>query len=314
MIEHDFDLPHPVRPYPKLIINAAITGMIPAKKDTPHVPVTVQEIIDDAHRCCRAGASIIHIHARDKNGLPTSDKKVYAEIIEGIRQRCPDVIICASASGRRENAFEKRADVLNLEGTAKPDMASLTLGSLNFLKDTSINSPEVIEKLAIKMRENSIVPELEIFDTGMINAAKMLVRKGILQKPFYCNLLLGLPFTASATLFDIACMVNELPGEFHWAAAGIGKFQLNMNIAAIIMGGHVRVGIEDNIYYDNEREILATNEMLIKRIVRIAAEIGREIATSSQARQILGLNSSSSGDVKNDYKWAMQESNLRPAD
>jgi 3-keto-5-aminohexanoate cleavage enzyme len=312
--ERDFEMPYPLRPYPKLIINAAITGMVPTKADNPNVPISIPEIIDDAIRCCRAGASIIHIHARDKNGVPSSDRRIYAEIIEGIRTQCPDVIICVSASGRLENSFEKRSDVLNLDGALKPDMASLTLGSFNFLRQASVNSPETIEKLAGKMRQNAIVPEMEIFDTGMINAAKVLVRKGILREPFYCNLLLGSAYTAPATLFDLACMVKNLPAGFHWAAAGLGKFQLNMNIAAIVMGGNVRVGLEDNIYYDSDKRVLATNELLIERVVHLAGEIGREIANPLQARQIIGLAKPVPTKVKEISKWAMQDSNLRPAD
>jgi uncharacterized protein (DUF849 family) len=187
-------------------------------------------------------------------------------------------------------------------------MASLTLGSFNFLKQASVNSPETIEKLAGKMRENAIVPEMEIFDTGMINTAKVLVRKGILREPFYCNLLLGSAYTAPATLFDLACMVKNLPAGFHWAAAGLGKFQLNMNIAAIVMGGNVRVGLEDNIYYDNDKRVLATNEMLIERVVHFADEIGREIASPLQARQIIGLARLVPTKINEISKWAMQES------
>ena len=293
----EFDLPYPIRPYPKLIINAAITGMVHTRADTPHVPISVEEIIDDACRCQRAGASILHIHARDKKGLPSADRRIYAEIIEGIRSRCPEVIICVSTSGRVDGAFEKRVDVLNLEGPLKPDMASLTLGSLNFLKQASVNSPQTIENLALKMKENHIVPELEIFDTGMINAARMLAGRGVLKGPFYCNLLLGSAYTAQATLFDLAYMAGALPAGFNWAAAGIGKFQLNMNIAAVLMGANVRVGLEDNIFYDSEKKILATNEMLIERIVRIAREIGREIATPTEARQMLGLSADSNFSI-----------------
>jgi len=308
----DFDMPYPSRPYPKLIINAAITGMVHTKIDTPHVPVSVSEIIDDAIRCCRAGASIVHVHARDPKGIPSSDKGIYAEIIEGIRSRCPEVIICVSTSGRLETSFEKRTDVLCLDGALKPDMASLTLGSFNFLKQVSLNSPETIEKLALKMRENFITPELEIFDSGMINAAKMLVRKGVLCEPAYCNLLLGSAYTASATLFDIACMVKNLPAGFNWAAAGIGRFQLNMNIAAILMGGNVRVGIEDNIYYDGEKKVLATNEMLINRIVHLANELGREVANPCQARQMLGLASTAKASIKDRFS-SMGDAQIEPA-
>ncbi len=286
---YDMGIPHPGTPYPKLIINAALTGMVPTKSDSPHVPVTMDEIIRDAIACCHAGASIVHIHARDEEGKPTYRKEIYAEIIRGIRKQCPDLIICASTSGRVLNTFEKRSEVLELEGDAKPDMGSLTMGSLNFPKSASVNDPEMIQGLALKMKERDIVPEIEIFEFGMINAARVLISKGILRESFYFNLLLGEIYSAQGTLFDLAYMVKSLPPEVHWGAAGIGKFQLKMNLAAMLMGGHVRVGLEDNIYYGNDKKCLATNEMLIQRLARMAKEIGREVATPSEAREMVGI-------------------------
>ncbi|MCG8684024.1 MAG: 3-keto-5-aminohexanoate cleavage protein [Desulfobacterales bacterium] len=286
---YDMGLPHPMRQYPDLIINAAITGMVPTKEDTPHVPVTEEEIIEDAIRCCRAGASIIHIHVRDEKGAPTYEKNRYARIIKGIRKTCPDVILCASTSGRVHNTFEKRSDVLDLEEDLKPDMGSLTMGSLNFPGQASINTPDMINGLALKMKEKGIVPEIEIFETGMIWTAKVLIDKGVLEPPFYFNLLLGSIFSVPATLFDLACMVKSLPPDVQWGAAGIGRFQQKMNYAAMLMGGHVRVGLEDNLYFDTEKKQLATNEMLIKRIVRFAKDIGRTVATPERAREMMGL-------------------------
>lgn len=297
-VMYDLGIPHPITPYPKLIINAALTGMVPMKKDTPHVPISAEEIIQDALRCSNAGASIVHLHARDKDGSPTYKKEIYAQIIRGIRLQCPEVIICASTSGRIHNTFEKRSQVLELEGELKPDMASLTMGSLNFANQASINTPEMIEMLAVKMRDNGIIPEIEIFEAGMINTAKVLMKSGALQEPCYFNLLLGSIFSAPATLFDLACMVKSLPANAHWGAAGIGKFQLNMNLAAMLMGGNVRVGIEDNMYYDNGKSHLATNEMLILRLARLAAEIGREVATPTEARQIIGI------PLQSEYEFA----------
>lgn len=286
---YDLGIPHPVTPYPKLIINAAITGMVPKKADTPHIPITPQEIIEDAIRCCEAGASMVHLHARDEEGEPTYRKEIYAQIIQGIRQVCPDLIICVSTSGRVHNTFEKRSEVLELDGDVKPDMASLTMGSLNFPKQASVNTPEMIQNLALKMKERGIVPEIEIFEFGMINAAKILMNKHVLVEPFYFNLLLGSIYSAQATMFDLAYMVQSLPQGVQWGAAGIGKFQLTMNLAAILMGGHVRVGLEDNIFYGNDKKELATNEMLIKRLTRLAKEIGREAATLKEARGMIGL-------------------------
>jgi len=287
-IIYDLGLPHPIVPYPKLIINVALTGMVPTKENTPYVPINVQEIIEDSKNCYDAGATIVHLHARDENGEPTYRKEIYADIIKGIRECCPDLIICTSTSGRAHNTFEKRSEVLELDGDMKPDMASLTLGSLNFPNQASINTPEMIEKLAFKMKEKGIIPEVEIFEIGMINTAKVLIKKGLLEKPFYFNLLLGSIYSVPGTLFDLSYMVKSLPPDVHWGAAGVGKFQLNMNLAAILMGGNIRVGLEDNIYYNNKT--LATNVMLIQRIVRLANEVGREVATAKETRELLGIS------------------------
>ncbi len=289
MTHNSNSLPYPLTPYPKVIINAALTGMVPTKKDTPHVPVTVDEIVSDAVSCCKAGASIVHLHARDESGTPTYQKDIYAQIIRGIRQLCPDLIICVSTSGRVFSGFEQRAEVLELDGDVKPDMASLTLGSLNFPSQVSVNAPDMVEKLALRMKERNIMPELEIFDTGMISTAKILLKKGIISNPCYCNILLGSIYAGQATISDAAYFARMLPDNFIWSMAGIGIFQLKMNIASMIMGGGVRVGIEDCVYYDTHKTQLATNEALIQRVVRIAGEIGREIATPQETRQLLGL-------------------------
>jgi len=288
--QYDLGIPHPITPYPKLIINAAMTGMVPTKKDNPHVPVSVDQIIDDAINCYKAGASIVHVHARDSEQKPTYKKEIYAKIIEGIKSQCANVIICATTSGRVHNTFEKRSQVLELSGDLKPDMGSLTMGSLNFPNQSSVNTPEMIERLALKMKENGIVPEIEIFETGMISASNVLIKKGILKAPFYFNLLFGSIYSVPATLFDLSYMVKNLPPDVHWAAAGIGKFQLKINFASILMGGHVRVGLEDNLYYDQANKELATNEMLIARVVKFANEIGREVATAQEARDMLGIH------------------------
>ena len=288
--EYDLGIPHPIKPYQKLIINAAITGMVPTKKDNPHVPVSVDEIIEDAINCYKAGASILHLHARDNDQKPTYKKEIYAQIIEGIRSPCPDVIICTTTSGRVYNTFEKRSQVLELNGKLKPDMGSLTMGSLNFPKKASVNTPKMIQNLALKMKENGIVPEIEIFETGMISTTKVLIKKGILKPPFYFNLLFGSIYSIPATMFDLSYMVKNLPPHANWAAAGIGKFQLKINFASVLMGGHVRVGLEDNLYYDQEKKELATNVLLISRVVKFAHEIERKVATAKEAREMLGIH------------------------
>jgi uncharacterized protein (DUF849 family) len=272
----------------KLIINAAITGMVPTKVDNPNVPVTPAEITADARRCVDAGASIVHIHARDDEGRPTYRKDVYREALRGIRETCPDVVTCVSTSGRVFREFSQRSEVLDLDDPT-PEMASLTLGSMNFAKEESVNSPEMIRGLANKMNKRGIVPEWECFDLGMVDFSHYLVSHAVVKPPFYCNLLLGSLGTISATPSNLATMVQALPPGVTWAAAGIGKFQFQTNVMAVTMGGHVRVGLEDNLWMDDQRTQLASNPALIDRIAGIARAIGREPATAAEARAMIGL-------------------------
>ena len=273
----------------KLIINVALTGMIPTKQDNPHVPMTPDEIAEDCYRCYRAGASIFHLHARDEKGEPTYRADLYREIITKVRNRCPDAIVCVSTSGRVFKSFEQRSEVLNLNGDAKPDMASLTLGSLNFPKQASVNEPQMIQALAEKMNKNGIVPELEIFDMGMLDYAKYLIDRKILHEPLYFNLLLGSLGTLAATPSHLSNLVTHLPQNSTWAAAGIGRFQYYVNSMAIVMGGHVRVGLEDNIYMDTNRQKPATNLMLVERLVKLAGMVEREICKPKEARSMIGF-------------------------
>ena len=273
-----------------LIINIAPTGMIPTKEMTHAVPVTPGEIIEDVLEASELGANMAHIHARDAGtGLPTHDKDVYAEIIHGIRKKNKDLVICVSTSGRSSSEFEKRSAVLELEGDAKPDFASLTLSSLNFNKQASINSPDMIQALAAKMAESGIRPELEAFDLGMINYAKYLIRKGRLTPPYYFNLVLGNIACAQASLLNLGLMIMELPDGALWSAGGVGGYQLKANAMAIVEGGGVRVGLEDNIWYDEERTRLASNRDLVERVVDIARVIGRKPYTCAETRKLLGV-------------------------
>ena len=273
----------------KLIINFTPTGMIPIKEVTPHVPCTPAEISRDVLKAAEFGASMAHIHARDENGVPTYKKEVYKEIISRIRKKNNDILLCVSTTGRGFSEFEKRSEVLDIEEPYKPDMASLTLSSLNFNNQASLNSPDMIKALAKKMRDNDIKPELEAFDIGMINYAKYLIKKELLKPPYYFNLILGNVACAQANLLNVGIMLNELPPNSVWAIAGVGKYQLRMNFLSVVWGGGVRVGLEDNIWYDLERTKLATNEELVKRVVDTAKAIGREIATPRETRQILNL-------------------------
>lgn len=269
----------------KLIINFTPTGMIPTKAMTPHVPVTVNEIVEDVHRAYELGITMTHIHAREEDtGVPTYKKEVYAEIIAGIRKYAPDLVICTSLSGRNFNSLDKRADVLSLEGDLKPDMGSLTLSSLNFNKVASMNAPSMIEDLAKTMKSKGIVPELEVFDVGMINFGTYLVKKDYLRPPLYYNLLFGNIACAQTNLLHTGVVLNDIPEDALVSIAGVGKGQLMMNSLAIAIDKGVRVGLEDNIWYDAEKTKLATNVELIERIHVIAKANNREIMTPTEFR------------------------------
>ena len=272
------------------IINFTPTGMIPTKKMTPHVPVSAQEIIDNVLEAYSIGITMVHLHARDElTGEPTYKAEVYARIISGIRKYAPDLVICASLSGRTFNRFEERSECLRLDGDSKPDMGSLTLSSLNFNQQASINSPEMIQLLAEEMQCRNILPELEVFDVGMINYAKYLEKKGLIHPPHYFNLILGNIACAQADILHLGLMLRDLPPDSIWSLGGVGDVQLMMNSLAITIGGGVRVGLEDNIWYDTQREQLATNIDLLCRVHRLAKDNRREIMASSELRLLLKM-------------------------
>ena len=204
----------------KLIINLAPTGMIPTREMTPHVPLSPEEIVRDAVQCASLGASMIHIHARDDRGLPAYQPEIFRDIITAIRREHRDLILTVTTSGRTYSEFEKRSAVLELAGEAKPDMASLTLSSVNFNKMASINSPDTIMALAGKMREKGIKPEMEIFDLGMINFARYLIGKDLIAPPYYFNILLGNIAAAQAKLLHLGLLVSELPEQSIWSVNG----------------------------------------------------------------------------------------------
>jgi len=275
-----------------LIINFTPTGMIPTKAMTHHVPISVAEIVEDAHEAFELGITMIHLHARDEStGESTYKAEIYHRIIEGIRKFSKDLVICVSLSGRTFKEFEKRAEPLRIDGDLKPDMGSLTLSSVNFNREESMNSPKMIQLLAKEMKQRGILAELEAFDSGMINYAKYLERKGLFEAPHYFNLLLGNIACAQADLLHLGVMIRDLPPHSYWSVAGIGKVQLMMNSVAIASGGGVRVGLEDNIWYDNRRTRLARNIDLIRRIHIIADANERKIMPPSEFRTLLNLES-----------------------
>lgn len=262
----------------KTIINFCPTGMVPMKKDTPHVPVTPAEIIEQTHEAYEIGITIAHLHARASDEQPTYHKNIYQEIFEGVRKHCPGLIICGSTSGRTFPEFEKRSAVIEL----KPDMCSLTLSSLNFAHQSSVNSPDMIIRLITKMKEYGVTPEYECFDSGMINYGKYLISKGYHEGPHYWNLLFGNIAGFQGTYLQIGTALSEIPTDHFVAFAGLGASQLKVNATAIAMGYGVRVGVEDNIWWDEQRSRLATNTELLKRVHQLLEIHQKELYTSAE--------------------------------
>jgi uncharacterized protein (DUF849 family) len=274
----------------KIIINFTPTGMIPKKIDTPYVPISPEEIIRDVEAACELGISMVHLHARNNDDqTPSHRKEIYSEIIAGIRSFAPELIICVSTSGRVINDFETRSDVLSLEENFKPDMASLTLSSLNFNRGASVNEPSMILSLADRMKEKGIKPELEVFDLGMVNYFNYLIQKGLLSPPYYANLILGNIACAQADLLHIGCMLKDFNEDTIFSLGAVGAAQLKLNSLAIAMGWGVRVGLEDNYWYDETRSRLATNLDLIKRIHEIILANEKVFMSPKELRQKLKL-------------------------
>jgi 3-keto-5-aminohexanoate cleavage enzyme len=267
----------------KLIITVAPTGSLPTKEMTPHVPITPREIIEAGRRCEAAGASVFHIHARNPaDASPSTDFAIFEEIYTGLREQT-NLILQISTGGRAGMAYEARNERLKL----RPEMASLTTGSVNFPNSVYANSPDLIEALAGDMRRYDIKPEMEIFDVSMINNALVLIKKGLARPPLHFDFVLGLPGAIPATVENLVHLKNSIPPDSTWTVAAIGRTQLPMNVFAVLMGGHVRVGLEDNIHYRKGQ--LATNEQLVERMIRLSRELGRDIAQPDEARRILGL-------------------------
>lgn len=269
----------------KLIITAAISGAEVTKEEQPNLPVTAEELARAAKECEEAGASIIHLHVRDSKGQPTQDKKYFKEAIDAIKGQT-NLIIQTSTGGAVGMTVEERLQPITL----KPEMATLTTGTVNFGNEVFYNSPADIETFARYMRDYGVKPEIEVFDVGMINNALRLVKKGLLEMPLHFDFVMGVPGGIPGTPKNLMHLTECIPEGCTWSVAGIGKTQLPLGVMAIILGGHVRVGFEDNIYYS--KGVLAeSNAQLVERMVRIARELGRPVASPHEAREILGLGS-----------------------
>lgn len=272
-----------------LILNLAATGAVHSPEQNPMLPTQPEAIVQDVLACVAEGVSMAHLHARDAAHQPSTDATLFARMIAPLRQACPALIVVASTSGRLENAFEKRASALFLPEDVRPDMASLTLSSLNFLQQASVNPPEMIMRLAATMLQQGVKPELEVFDLGMINVAHYLIKKGLLQPPYYFNLMLGNVAGAQAKMSHLALLVSELPQPCVWSVAGLGRFHRTAMALGVAGADGLRVGLEDCLWWDEAHTQPASNRQWVQQASALAQAHGRPWARPDEVRARLDL-------------------------
>jgi 3-keto-5-aminohexanoate cleavage enzyme len=267
----------------KLIITVAPTGNVPTIKTSPSLPLTAEQIADDLCLCRQAGASVAHIHARDQAGKPTADPLAFKAIIEKVKKRC-DIIIQLSTGSRGGEGAEERGACIAL----KPEMASLATGSSNFAHSVNSNPPDLIKDLARRMAENGVKPEIEVFDLSALEYALYLSEKGLLNPPLHINLVLGVPGSLQGSPRNLFFLVENLPPDATWSVTAIGKSHKQLSALALVLGGHVRTGLEDLPGLEDGEPV--TNVGLVQRIADLARLYGREVATPDEARAMLSLN------------------------
>ncbi|MEE0682380.1 MAG: 3-keto-5-aminohexanoate cleavage protein [Candidatus Gastranaerophilaceae bacterium] len=270
----------------KLIITAAICGAEVTKEHNGAVPYTAEEIANEAYAAYRAGASIIHLHVRYDDGTPTQDAARFKECMDAIRAKCPDVIIQPSTGGAVGMSNDERLQPITLN----PEMATLDCGTCNFGGDEIfVNTENTIKEFGEKMIARGIKPEIEVFDKGMIDMANRLCKKGYIKAPMHFNFVMGVNGGISGEPRDLIFMRESIPHDATFTVSGVGRVEFPMATMSILLGGHVRVGFEDNVYLS--KGVLAkSNGELVEKVVRLARELGRDIATPAEARAILGLN------------------------
>jgi 3-keto-5-aminohexanoate cleavage enzyme len=274
-----------------VIITAAIVGAETTREQTPYLPLTADEVAAEAARCVEAGAAVIHLHAREPDGTPTQSRERFAEFIAAIRGRT-DAVIQTSTGGAVGMSIDERCQPLDLQGGLAPEMATLNVASMNFGDEVFVNRRPDVASVARRIRDRGLIAELEIYDVGHLDAVRQLVKANVLSTPLHFQFVLGVPGGIGATerALDVLCaeLDHGLPLERTWAVAAVGKHQLPMVEAALRRGGHARVGLEDNIFL--ERGVLAKGSSeLVAAAVRRATDIGRPIASPSEARLLLGI-------------------------
>jgi len=266
-----------------LVITAAICGAEVTRAQSPWVPYTPVELADEAVRCSDAGAAMVHLHVREDDGSPSQRADLFGAAMERIRARCP-ILVQFSTGGAVGMSVDERADAVKL----RPDMATLTTGSINFGDDIFANPPPVVRAIAARLRQFGVRPEIECFDTGMVDAALRLARDGLIDLPAHFNFVMGMAGGIDGTDRHLAFIASLLPEGCTWSVAGIGRFELPLAEVSIAIGGHVRVGLEDNLYL-RKGVIAEGSAPLVAAVAGMAIAAGRPVATAAQARAILRL-------------------------
>lgn len=270
----------------KVIITVAVTGAFPTKEHNPNIPLTPQEIARDVYECWKAGASVAHLHMRDEQGKGTMDKEKFRQTVELIRSSSCNIILNLTTSGDLNATDETRMEHL-IE--LKPEMASYDAGTMNWMHNSLfINHPNFLENLGKVMLENNVKPEIEVFDAGMFYNAQYYIKKGVIKGPGHYQFVLGAPGGTAATVENLVYLKGLLPEGATWSALGIGAGHLPILYATIALGGHVRVGMEDNVFYAKNR-LAKSNAEFVERTVRVIKEANKEVASPDEARKILGL-------------------------
>ncbi|MBP1991959.1 3-keto-5-aminohexanoate cleavage protein [Paenibacillus eucommiae] len=270
----------------KVMITVATTGAFPTKGQNPNIPLTPEEIADDVYECWKAGASIAHVHVRDDEGKGTMNLEKFKETVQLIRSRC-DIVLNLTTSGDLNATDDDRiAHLIEL----KPEMATFDAGTMNWMHDTLfINHPHFLEKLGRITMEHAIKPEIEIMDAGMVYNSFHYVNKGVLNTPGHYQFVMGVPGGIGATIENLVFLKGLIPQDATWSAFGVGRHHLPILFATIAMGGHVRVGMEDNVFYTKNR-LAKSNAEFVERAARLIREAGKEVASPDEARQILKLH------------------------
>lgn len=272
---------------PPMVLTAAMVGAEVTREQTPYLPITAEEIAEDAARCREAGAAMVHLHVRTAEGKPSQDSELFRAAIRAIRKRC-DVLVQTSTGGAVGMSGEERCGPLQLEGPDRPDMATLTTGTVNFGEEVFWNPRPLVREIAGRIRARGIKPEIECFDVGMIDEARWLAREGLLELPAHFDFVLGVPGGAAADVRVLELMAAYLPEGSSWTCAAMGRHQLPFVELSAERGGNSRVGLEDNIFLS--KGVLAKgNYELVAEAARRAQAKGRRLATPQEARELLRL-------------------------